>query len=174
MRNFKIVGGMLLIFFAMLAFVLADRYALRDDEHSGLTVAASGEALPLYACEPGTYQKAFRDYAWRETLRHVPLETPISLNFEKDFPRSVKISDFMLNGQGALLYSERSTQIFYADLIPSENRAEFTLPVNMAAMLSSNSEAYQPGNSIRGFFVSCVFDDGPEEAYVLMLRTDAS
>lgn len=173
MRNFKIVGGMLLIFLAMLVFIAADRYVLRDDARSDLTVSAAGEELPLYACEPGSYQKAFRDYAWRETLRYVPLGTTVRLQFEKDFPVSVKVSDFILNQNGELRYSERSTQIFYADLLTEEKSAQFPLPVNPAAMLSSNSESYEPGNSTRGFFVSCVFDNGPQEAYVFLLRTDA-
>jgi hypothetical protein len=80
------------------------------------------------------------------------------------------IEDILLAMDGRPKYKGVNTSI---DLKHRGNKVSFKLPVNPSAFLSSNSEDYLPGKTLRGFRLTYQLDN---ETYssIFVLRTDAN
>jgi len=105
-----------------------------------------------------------------EELPYVPLEEEIAINAENFQTEEFSITDYILKENGEIRYQEKVAQ---SSVIPVEGgAAAYTLTSHPAAFLSSNSEDYEPGKSIRSIVVRADIE-GSTFAFALILRTDA-
>ncbi|RJE86920.1 hypothetical protein D3P07_17215 [Paenibacillus sp. 1011MAR3C5] len=112
-----------------------------------------------------------------ETLINNKVEIPylqirekIQLILEKDAPVSQTLYDEILNENGTIKYNELSTKevVFHFN----DKIGTFILAPNLASQLSSNSQDYEPGKSIRGFTLICNWENKSIQ-YSFIVRSDA-
>lgn len=115
-------------------------------------------------------KKVMEDNSWEE-LPYVALNEIITVEAENFQTEEFKVSDCILTKEGAFRYDERVTQ---TSVIPvKEGKADIVLSTNPAASLSSDSEDYKPGNTIRGFVLRADIE-GSSFTFAFILRTDAN
>ncbi len=107
---------------------------------------------------------------WPE-LPYVKPGTEIVFTIDGPAPDSMVLRDYVLNEDGTEKYWVDAPQNEVA--FAFENGAgSFALRGNFLSLLSSNSEDYEPGRSIRGFKLTCAWGENECE-YAFILRTDA-
>ncbi|MEF2248378.1 hypothetical protein [Paenibacillus sp. IITD108] len=104
-------------------------------------------------------------------IPYIQLGEEIQLKLQHDPPVSYTLFDDILNENGTRKYSHLSTQevIFHFE----DRIGTFLLTPNAASYLSSDSQNYSPGKTIRGFTLVCYWDNQTVE-YSFIVRTDAS
>ncbi len=106
----------------------------------------------------------------RDDLPYVPMGTEVTVEFDDQAPDEVELRDFLLREDGTVRYTDREVRTIPVML--DGNQCLFTLDMNWAALLSSNSADYEPGATIRGFRLACSWG-GKQREYTFILRTDA-
>lgn len=86
-------------------------------------------------------------------------------------PDSVEIKDMILDEGGNRKYGETSVVTLTPEL--SSDGLEVVLDTNMAAMLSSDFSTYEKGGVIRGFCMTCMWENGSDAEYGWIVRADA-
>ena len=115
-------------------------------------------------------KKVMEDNSWEE-LPYVALDEIITIEAENFQTEEFKVSDCILTKEGAFRYDERVTQT--SAVTVKKGKADIVLSANPAASLSSDSEDYKPGNTIRGFVLRADIE-GSSFAFAFILRTDAN
>ena len=105
-----------------------------------------------------------------EEIPYIQLGSDVTVTFDGPVPSTVQFEDVVLNMDGSPKYRKGSNTI--VDLVHQGNTVSFKLPTNPDAFLSSNSEDYLPGRTLRGFHLTFELD-GQALSYLLVLRTDA-
>lgn len=103
-------------------------------------------------------------------IPYLKLGTTIRIVVQKKFPNKITLKDYILKQDGVPKYTDREVKEIPIKFI--KGKGTFKLGVNWAAMLSSNSKDYEPGNTIRGFKLTCSWGDNKCE-YGFIVRTDA-
>jgi hypothetical protein len=107
------------------------------------------------------------DIGW-EDLPYIPLNETILMEVSNLNVKELVIEDYILSKNGEFKYSEEVAESY---IIPfNDGKASFDLKTNVAALLSSNSGDYLPGNSLRCFIVY----SNSTPLFTFLLRTDAS
>lgn len=112
-----------------------------------------------------------------DEIIHIKNNADIKFEFTDKVPREMKLSEYILNTSGGLKYSSPTDRIL--NLNTKNNKADFKIESNLADYLSSNSNDYGEGKSIRGYQLECEFYDSLSESsyyktYYFILRTDTS
>ena len=111
----------------------------------------------------------FENGTW-EDLPYVALGDEVVIeatNFDTD---SFTVEDAILKQDGTFKYNEKSTVVYDVEVI--DGIAKFDIPGNAAAHLSSNSEDYEPGHTIRAFVLRAKIDKA-DFAFAFVIRTNA-
>ena len=111
----------------------------------------------------------FENASWEE-LPYVALGDEVVIeatNFDTD---SFTVEDAILKQDGTFKYNEKSTVVY--DLEVVDGIAKFQIPDNLATSLSSNSEDYKPGHTIRAFVLRAKIDKA-DFAFAFVIRTNA-
>ncbi len=104
-----------------------------------------------------------------EELPYVLLDEDIIISAENFQAAEFSATDYILKENGEIRYQEKTAQ---TSVIPvNDGTAAYTLTSHPAAFLSSNSEDYEPGKSIRGILVRADIE-GSSFAFAVILRTD--
>lgn len=111
----------------------------------------------------------FENATWEE-LPYVALGEEVvieSTNFDTD---SFTVEDAILKQDGTFKYNEKSTVVYDVEVV--DDIAKFDVPGHAAAHLSSNSEDYKPGHTIRAFVLRAKIDKA-DFAFAFVIRTNA-
>jgi hypothetical protein len=106
-----------------------------------------------------------------EDLPYIKIGETFSIEIKGNSPDSAVLKDYVLNANGGKKFSEETIAEIPVEF--KNEKSEFVLEKNMASMLSSNSEDYKPGNSIRGFSLTCTWGNNECE-YAFIIRSDAA
>ena len=104
-------------------------------------------------------------------IPYIELGTTIEIEIKGIVPDRVELIDSVLNEDGDNKYTLRediTTPITF-----SNRKGTFELDMHPAVFLSSNSEDYLPGKTMRGFKLNCSWGDNQCE-YGFIVRTDAN
>jgi hypothetical protein len=115
-------------------------------------------------------EKAMEDNSW-EKLPYVALNEIITIEAENFVTEEFTASDYILTKTGSFRYDEKVVQTSVVPL--KEGKANIALSSNPAANLSSNSEDYEPGRTIRGFVLRANIE-GSSFTFAFIVRTDAN
>jgi type I restriction-modification system DNA methylase subunit len=114
-------------------------------------------------------KKVLEENSW-EALPYVALNEKITIKTENFQTKELVITDYILTKTGAIRYDERVAQ---TSVVPVDDGvATMTLPRNLAVHLSSNSEDYKPGKTIRGMVIRTDIN-GSSFTFAFILRSDA-
>ena len=103
-------------------------------------------------------------------VTYIKLGETIQIQFIGTAPDKLQLEDCILKEDGMPKYTEKEVNEIPVKL--TNGKLTFKLDAHMAAMLSSNSKDYEPGNTIRGFRLICNWDNNECE-YGFVIRTDA-
>lgn len=103
-------------------------------------------------------------------LPYIPLGEKIQFEFKDEAAQSYELTDYVLNEDGKLKYKQTINQKI--DMAMIDGTGTFILQENLMTMLSSQSQDYEPGATLRGFRLICKGDNGTKE-YAFVIRTDA-
>lgn len=106
-----------------------------------------------------------------EDLPYVSLNEKIIVEAENFQTKEFEVFDYILTESGEFRYDERTVQTSVVSV--NNGKATITLSNNFASSLSSNSEDYLPGKTIRCFVIRADIDDS-SFAFAFILRTDAN
>ncbi|MGF7047690.1 hypothetical protein J2T13_002195 [Paenibacillus sp. DS2015] len=101
---------------------------------------------------------------------YLQLNQEIQIEFKGTAPDQFELREYIVDASGSIKYTEKETKS-----IPFKyynNTPSFILGPNPAAALSSDSADYEPGATIRGFRLNCIWGDNESE-YAFIIRTDA-
>lgn len=105
-----------------------------------------------------------------EELPYIALKERITIEAENFKTKDFKVFDYILTKDGAIRYNE---QVEQTSIVPvNMGKATIILSANPSASLSSNSEDYLPGKTIRCFVIRAEIN-GSSFAFAFILRTDA-
>lgn len=106
-----------------------------------------------------------------EELPYVSLNELITIEAENFQTKELAVFDYILTRTGTIRYNDKLVQ---SSVIPvNEGKATMNLSRNPAVNLSSNSEDYLPGKTIRCFVIRTDIE-GSSFAFAFILRTDAN
>ena len=105
-----------------------------------------------------------------EDLPYLPLGENIKLDAVNFQTEEFKITDYILMETGEIRYDEKVAQQLVLPVDGSS--ASMNLQSNDAAFLSSDSDDYEPGKTIRGMVIRADIEDAPF-AFAIIFRTDA-
>jgi len=111
----------------------------------------------------------FEDASWEE-LPYFALGEEVVIeatNFDTD---SITVEDAILKQDGTFKYGEQSTNVYEIEVV--DGIAKFEIPDHFATSLSSNSEDYKPGHTIRAFVIRTEIDKS-DFAFAFVIRTNA-
>ncbi len=111
----------------------------------------------------------FENATWEE-LPYVVLGEEVVIeatNFDTDL---FTVEDAILKQDGTFKYNEKSTVVYDVEVV--DGIAKFDIPGHAAAHLSSNSEDYEPGHTIRAFVLRTKIDKA-DFAFAFVIRTNA-
>lgn len=111
-----------------------------------------------------SYGKSLSDYPYIE------LGEEITIEFDGPVPEAYTLNDYILDSDGGVKYSNEVTRELPIEF--TDSTGTFVLDFNPASALSSNSEDYGPGSSVRGFLLICAWGDNECE-YGFIIRSDA-
>ncbi len=105
------------------------------------------------------------------TPPYVELGKRAVIDFGNYPPDTLKIQDYILNENGHSKYTYREI----LEITPKikKGKVSFDIGQHWAASLSSNSADYEKGAVIRGFRITCSWNDNACE-YAFIIKTDAS
>jgi hypothetical protein len=103
-------------------------------------------------------------------VSYIQLGESIQIEFKGNPPDKLKLRDYILKEDGIPKYTGKEVNQIPVKLVGE--KINFKLEVHMAAMLSSNSKDYEPGNTIRGFKLTCSWGENECE-YGFIIQTDA-
>ena len=95
----------------------------------------------------------------------------IAIEMKGTAPDKIVLKDYILKQDGVPKYTEREINVVPIKLI--DGKGTFKFDMHIAAMLSSNSKDYEPGNTIRGFRLTCNWGSNECE-YGFIIKTDAN
>ncbi|ROR22320.1 uncharacterized protein DUF4846 [Mobilisporobacter senegalensis] len=104
-------------------------------------------------------------------IPYVQLGEMVQIEFKENNPDKITVTDYILTKEGNLKYSDKAKEIIALE--KEDGAYRFQLKSNLASFLSSNSEDYKKGNTIRGFRILCNWGKNECE-YGFILRTDGS
>lgn len=102
---------------------------------------------------------------------YIQLGKTIQMDFKGIKPDKLVLKDYILKENGIPKYTEKLINEVPVKLV--DGKVTFKLDVHMAAMLSSNSKDYEPGNTIRGFKLTCNWGNNECE-YGFIIASDAN
>ena len=104
-------------------------------------------------------------------IPYIKLDEKVQIDFGKNPPDKVKITDSLINKFGDLALAEK---VAVTSITPhiSGSRYIFDIKKTMASRLNSNSDSYQPGNTWHGYRIICSWGYNECE-YAFIIRTDA-
>jgi hypothetical protein len=102
---------------------------------------------------------------------YIKLGGTIAVEFKDNPPATVTLHDKIINTDGSSRYAEQVTEELPLERDGDKLSSEFV--ANPAAFLSSNSADYEDGNTYRGFYLRCKWDNGNDCEYGFVVRTDA-
>lgn len=105
------------------------------------------------------------------TIPYVTLGETIQIEFNETAPTTYELVETLLSDDGTLKYKAETIENIQLTL--ANGKGSFVLDENVWAHLSSNSEDYEPGATIRGFRLIAQFTDRVQE-YTFIIRTDAT
>lgn len=111
------------------------------------------------------HRSVMNDIGW-EKLPYIPLNETILLEVSNLDGKELVIEDYILSQNGDIKY-EGVLETFTTPF--NDGKALFDLKTNAAAWLSSNSDDYLPGNTLRCFVVY----SNSNPIFTFLLRTDA-
>lgn len=103
-------------------------------------------------------------------LPYIRLGERIYIQFNENPPDSAVMYDKLITEYGGNVYDERVTNEI--PLVFQDGELSFVLEAHFASNLSSDSESYKDGNTIRGFKIVCKWGEDECE-YGFVIRTDA-
>jgi hypothetical protein len=83
---------------------------------------------------------------------------------------SYELKEIILNKNGTFKYDSKLDRAVYINFI--NGSTSFNLSANTSSMLSSNTEDYKPGASLRGYRFVCKWENQIQE-YAFIIRTDS-
>jgi hypothetical protein len=101
---------------------------------------------------------------------YIQLGETIQIEFKGNPPDKLQLRDYIQKEDGIPKYTGKEVNQIPVKLVGE--KINFKLEVHMAAMLSSNSKDYEPGNTIRGFKLTCSWGENECE-YGFIIKTDA-
>ncbi|HSN66237.1 MAG TPA: hypothetical protein VLS94_06325, partial [Fusibacter sp.] len=111
----------------------------------------------------------FENATWEE-LPYVALGEEVVIdatNFETEL---FTVEDAILKQDGTFKYGEQSTTVYEVEVV--DGIAKFQLPDHFATSLSSNTEDYKPGHTIRAFVLRAKIDKA-DFVFAFVIRTNA-
>lgn len=133
----------------------------------------SGETEPqkqtMIACGSDPILSLMND---SKEIPYVRLGSGMEVEFRNGTtPDSVVIEDVILNEDGGEKYGTETALTMTPDISP--DGVEVSLEANPYVLLSSDAGTYQTGGVLRGFRMTCTWENGSEAEYAWVLRTDA-
>lgn len=104
-------------------------------------------------------------------IPYIELGTKIKIEIKGRVPDRIELTDSVLRENGTVKYSYREDQIIPFTF--SNRKGTYDLDIHPAVFLSSNSEDYLPGKTMRGFRLTCSWGENKCE-YGFIIRTDAN
>lgn len=111
----------------------------------------------------------FENATW-EDLPYVALGDEVVIeatNFEADL---FTVEDAILKKDGTFKYGEQSTNVYDVEVV--DGIAKFQIPDHFATSLSSNTEDYKQGHTIRAFVLRAKIDKA-DFVFAFVIRTNA-
>lgn len=105
-----------------------------------------------------------------EEIPYIQLGSDVTVTFGGPVPSAVQVEDVLLNRDGSSKYTTGPRAV--DDLVQQGSSISFKLYPHPDAFLSSDSEDYLPGRTLRGLRLTFQLDS-QEFSYLLVLRTDA-
>lgn len=108
----------------------------------------------------------------KNDLVYVADKKEISIKFNEEIPEDIHLSEYIIDENGNYKYSS-DTAAKSIDVSMNGNEASFTLEPNIATLLSSNSNDYEKGATLKGYRMICEWKDGESE-YLFVIKSDAA
>ncbi len=105
-----------------------------------------------------------------QVLPYVKLGEEIKISIAGETPDACELYDYILNDAGSLKYENQTNRTMISFI---DGQATFILKQNLWANLSSNSDDYEQGETIRGFKLVCSWAN-EEQEFAFIIRTDAN
>ncbi|MBI9014656.1 MAG: hypothetical protein JEZ08_20630 [Clostridiales bacterium] len=106
-----------------------------------------------------------------EVLPYFELGSEITISFDDDLaPDEYELYDYILNENGTPKYTDN--EVIKRPISLDKGTGSFSLETHFAALLSSHSNDYKNGTSIRGFKLVCRWGEDECE-YGFIIRSDA-
>lgn len=118
--------------------------------------------------------KAILKKGSKKVVPYIKLGKTITIEVKQNPPEAIEIFDCLLNENGDKKYTSR--EIVKIPVKLKEGKCSIDFDENPAAFLSSNSEDYGAGRTLRGFKIVCRWgkNEGVNECeYGFIIRTDA-
>ncbi|MBD8497346.1 hypothetical protein [Paenibacillus arenosi] len=106
-----------------------------------------------------------------KTIPYIKLGEKIQIDLKNNAPRSSELKEYLLRNDGTLKYKEETAKTI--DLAFQDGNGSFMLEENIASFLSSNTQDYEEGATLRGFHFVGEWDNRKEE-FVFVVKTDAT
>lgn len=103
-----------------------------------------------------------------EDIPYVAINDTITIETDNFKTDEFKVFDYILNQTGEILYYELGQK---STIAVEYGKSTIVLPTNMAFSLSSNSEDYLPGRTLRCFVLRSEMNDSTF-TFAFILRTD--
>lgn len=142
---------------------------MADDTQIGYVVGLNKWNRAVYDRE-NTFETIMKEESKIE-IPYIKSGTIIEIKVKGRVPDTVELRDSVLNESGVIKYTTRED--ITIPFTFSNRKGAFMLEMNPAVFLSSNSEDYLPGKTIRGFRLTCSWGDNQCE-YGFIIRTDAT
>jgi hypothetical protein len=153
---------------------------LRMSEPPAIEVTAGNKHIPYVVGlnqwnniaydREGTFHTLMRNTSL-DDLPYVRLKEVISISFQGAIPDSMVLVGYVLDARGDIKYPPVKMKPIPFKL--NHKQGSIILEEDPIVLLSSNSEDYEPGHTIRGFQLNCTWGDNSAE-YGFILRTDAT
>lgn len=107
---------------------------------------------------------------------YIKLGKEFNFEFKQNPPETIEIYDYVLNENGDNRYPDKRT-IVHIPVKLKAGKCSFEFNEHPASFLSSDSEDYKPGRTLRGFKVICRWESNKttnECEYGFIIRTDAN
>ena len=124
---------------------------------------------------PIEHMASFKRMMSQTSINDLPLSEngdEVYIHFDSKLPDSATLTEYILKENGNMKYNIDGMECTLK-LESSGSKASFTIQPNFATSLSSNSEDYLPGNTIKGYQLVCAWEKNECE-YLFVLRGDAA
>ena len=167
------------LFFIFTLFLLTGCKGKTLEEPSIKILADNQEMQVIYygdkynktAEEIETRLKSYMEGKDLEDLPYIKLNEEIIIETENFQIKEFEVFDYILTELGEFRYDERTVQTSVAPV--NDGKATINLSTNFASGLSSNSDDYLPGKTIRCFVINADIEGSPF-TFAFILRTDAN